>query len=63
MLLAYATMALFIIFGIVGIFTSMFNRSGKHDWVPTRAGGIIGGAALILAIITGIWLELRSLFQ
>ena len=63
MFLAYAAMALLIVFGIVAIFTSIFDRSGKHDWVPTRAGGIIGGIALMLSILAGIWLTLRNLFS
>jgi len=59
MFLAYATIALFIIFGVVAIFTSMLDRRGKHDWVPTGAGGMIGEAVLVLFIVTGIWLGPR----
>lgn len=63
MFLVYAAMALFIVFGIVAIFTAMIHRDGKHDWIPTRTGGIIGGTALILFILVGVWLALRSLLQ
>ena len=61
MFLLYAAVALVIVFGIVALFTAMIRRDGKHDWIPTRAGGIIGGSALILFILAGVWLAIRSL--
>ena len=59
----YAAWVLIIVFGIVAIFTAMIHRDGKHDWIPTRAGGIIGGSALVLFILAGIWLALRNLIS
>jgi hypothetical protein len=61
MFIAYAGMALFIVFGIYAIFTSMRHKDGKHDWVPTRTGAIIGGLAIILFVIAGLWALLQSL--
>ena len=63
MFLVYAAWAVMIVFGIVAILTSMLRKDRKHGWVPTRAGGMIGGIALILFITAGIWLMLRSLFS
>lgn len=63
MFLVYAGMVLFIGFGAVAIFTSITRRDGKHDWTPTRIGGIIGGTALILFILGGVWVALRNLLQ
>jgi uncharacterized membrane protein YccF (DUF307 family) len=60
MFLAYAGFALIILFGITAIFTSIIHKDGKHDWVPTRTGGIMGGIALILFLLAGIWLAVQS---
>jgi uncharacterized membrane protein len=62
MFLAYAAMALVIVFGIVAMFSATFHKDRKHEWIPTRIGGIIAGIAMILFILAGIWIAIRSLF-
>jgi hypothetical protein len=61
MILAYLAMAIFIVFGIIAILTSILDKTGKHDWVPTKLGGIIGGIALILFLLAGVWLLIMNL--
>ncbi len=61
MLLAYAAMAIFVLFGIYSIVSAFRHKDGKHDWIPTRTGGMIGAIALILCILAGFWLVLKSL--
>ncbi len=61
MFLAYTAMALFIVLGVVAIFTVAPHIDKKHEWVPTRAVEIIGGMALILTVLAGSWFTLRNL--
>ena len=63
MFLVYAALALFIVFGVYAIFTSMIRRDKKHEWVPTTAGGIIGTIAVLLFLIGAIWVTLQNLIQ
>lgn len=63
MFLAYAGMAVVVLFGIVAIFSSMFHRRGEHDWIPTRPGVVIYAGALLLLILAGIWAAIRDLSE
>jgi hypothetical protein len=63
MFLAYAGMAVMILFGVVAIFTSIFRWDGKRDWMPTRTGTIIYIAALILLVLAGVWATLRKFLE